>query len=189
MQTRDALRAAFVALAVALVVGCNRRPESAAPTDSVQQTASQPAASRRWHQVLEAENGVPVTAPMAVTDQADASGGKCVIIPLGQPKDIAPTGRITLSATAPREAEVTLWYRVYWAGTCSNSFTAKIAGQPDLIIGEDGTYQTWHWVQTPTLTVPAGPLQVVIEQREEDVRIDQVLITTDAAFVPMGIEE
>jgi hypothetical protein len=173
---------------IAIAAGCKREP-AASSEQTTSAVAPRPAASARWQQVIEAESGSALTAPMVVQDQADASGGKCVAIPLGQPKDVAPTGSIKLTLTAPREAEITLWYRVHWAGTCSNSFTAKVAGQPELIVGEDGTYQTWHWVKTPPLTVPAGPLEVVIVQREEDVRLDQVLVTTDADYVPMGIEE
>jgi hypothetical protein len=57
---------------------------------------------------------------------------------------------------------------------------------------EDSTYKTWHWVHSPPrlpqLALPAGPCTLTVQNREDGVRIDQLLLTTDRRYIPVDIE-
>ena len=88
-----------------------------------------------------------------------------------------------------------LWCRVWWNGECSNSFTVKIDDQPPFLFGEDATYKTWHWVRYPVsrtakpIDLTAGDHSLVLLNREDGVRIDQILLSSDKRFVPVDIEK
>lgn len=175
-----------------LLAGCGKDSQASIPAaqPAVQppsESAAAPAPAR-LHLVIEAESMSGLTAPMALAEESDTAGGQCVRIPAGL-KGATPTGRIETSFNMPAEGEVKVWYRVHWNGTCANSLTMSVAGMPEYIVGEDGTYGAWHWVHTPVIPLPQGEHTLVIGQREEDVAIDQILITQDLEYFPMGIEE
>ncbi len=168
--------------------GCGKSNPDGAQADNTNAFAPS-AAPAGFHLLIEAESIPTIAAPMTVTDDSDAGGGKCVTIPVGLPKDAPLTGRLETTLDIPAAAKAYCWYRVYWNGSCSNSVTAKLGDFPEFIVGEDGTYNAWHWVKSPPLPLQAGPLTLTIGQREEDIRIDQILITSDADYVPVSIEE
>jgi hypothetical protein len=89
----------------------------------------------------------------------------------------------------PSDKTVQVWVRCYWTGTCANSLTLQIPGYPDHIIGEDGTYNAWHWLSSPARPLTAGPQTITILQREDDIRIDQIMVTSNSRVKPMGIEQ
>ena len=88
-----------------------------------------------------------------------------------------------------------LWARVWWNGECSNSFTVTIDDKTPFLFGEDATYRTWHWVKYPVsrmakpVSLEKGRHTVVFANREDGVRVDQILLSSDRRFVPSGIEK
>jgi len=57
-------------------------------------------------------------------------------------------------------------------------------------VGNDGTYHTWHWLESPkTYKLTAGKHTITLLNREDGIMFDQMLITNDMAYFPQGIEE
>jgi hypothetical protein len=142
-----------------------------------------------FHLVLEPEAFAPVAAPMRVSEEADTSAGRCVRIPAGLDKKAPRTGEVSLPFSLSSAGTATIWLRCHWSGSCANSVSISVGGRPAQTVGEDGTYGVWHWVKAPPMPLPPGDHKLVLSQREEDVGIDQVVITSDREYVPMGIED
>jgi hypothetical protein len=54
----------------------------------------------------------------------------------------------------------------------------------------DGTFDAWHWLEVPKLyTLDKGKHDLYILDREDGIRIDQILVTNDTEYYPQGIEE
>lgn len=153
----------------------------------------------------EAETASPVEAPMVVVKANTPPAGIKAVdgaadntyleVPLGVGKPPKVTaGKATFSLTIPADGAYVLWLRVYWEGECSNSFQAQIDEHPVFVIGEDATYHAWHWVKYPVskLTKPQdltqGKHTLVLTHREDGVRVDQLILSSDKRFVPVGIE-
>ena len=103
-------------------------------------------------------------------------------------------GKAVFSVEVPEDGLVTLWCRVWWEGECSNSFTIGFDDQPTFLFGEDATYKAWHWVKYPVsrtvapIKLAKGKHTLVFHNREDGVRLDQVLLSADKRFVPVDIE-
>jgi hypothetical protein len=133
---------------------------------------------------------------MAVTSNGvKGASGAYLEIPEGAgnpPKREA--GKAIFSIDIPSDGHYTLWCRVWWEGECSNSFTVGFDDQPVFLFGEDATYKSWHWVKYPVsrtvapLKLSKGPHTLTFNNREDGVRLDQVLLSADKRFVPVEIE-
>lgn len=154
---------------------------------------------------VEAEAAEAVEAPMIVVREdavpegvkfvKGASGNAYLEIPEGKgnPPD-NPNGKAILKVTVPADGNYTLWCRVWWEGECSNSFTVTVNDDPPFLFGEDATYKAWHWVRYPVsrtakpLSLKAGENTLSFLNREDGVRLDQVVLSADRRFVPVDIE-
>ena len=80
------------------------------------------------------------------------------------------------------------WGRCHWYDGCGNSFFLKIGNKPKVVLGQDGTYQVWHWVKGPRMALNAGTHQIVIQNREDGAKMDQFLLTSDEKYIPVRAE-
>lgn len=137
---------------------------------------------------LEAENADSLDAPIRLRDDAEASNGKCVEIPrkAGNPPEVQ--GRAVYSITIENPGEYILWGRVWWEDSCGNSLSLVMDGGNAFTFGQDSTYKYWHWVPGPTYTLGKGTHSLDILNREDGVRLDQVFLTQDKDYVPVGFE-
>ena len=155
---------------------------------------------------VEMETATNVVAPMVAVQRgappagihpvADASGDAYLEVPLGVGKPPKVTaGHATLEIDVPEAGAYYFWLRAYWEGECSNSIQVQVDDRPAFLIGEDATYRAWHWVKYPVSRLAAAPRltkgrhTLVFIHREDGVRLDQLVLTTDARFVPVGIEQ
>ena len=84
----------------------------------------------------------------------------------------------------------TLWARTFWANGCGNSVAVSVNGGPVKILGEDGTYDKWHWVGgTAKVKLNAGANKMVLINRETGVSVDQFFLSQDAGYTPTGIRK
>lgn len=144
----------------------------------------------------EAESADACEAPMCVVSNGIAgASGRYLEIPEGAgnpPKLMA--GKAVYTVEVPADGSFTLWCRVWWGGECSNSFTVTLDDQPAFLFGEDATYKAWHWVRYPLsrtsapITLAKGKHTLTFHNREDGVRLDQVLLSADKRFVPVEIE-
>jgi hypothetical protein len=146
---------------------------------------------------FEAETAKTTESPMAVyTNGCEGASGPYLEIPegAGNPPKLN-AGKAEYQVNIPKDGAYVLWCRVWWNGECSNSFTVKIDDQPPFLFGEDATYKTWHWVRYPVsrtakpIDLTAGDHSLVLLNREDGVRIDQILLSSDKRFVPVDIEK
>lgn len=146
---------------------------------------------------FEAESAVELEAPMIlVTNGIEGASGDYLEIPedAGNPPKLM-AGKAIYTVELPTDGAYTLWCRVWWEGECSNSFNISVDEQPPFLFGEDATYKVWHWVKypvartTPPLNLTKGKHRIVFHNREDGVRLDQIVLTTDKRFVPVGIEK
>lgn len=145
---------------------------------------------------FEAETAELIEAPMVlVTNGIEGASGAYLEIPegAGNPPKVE-AGKAVFAFETPVDGNFILWCRVWWEGECSNSFTVQIDDQPAFLFGEDATYKVWHWVKYPVarttkpLQLSKGRHTLTFRNREDGVRLDQVLLSADRRFVPVDIE-
>lgn len=86
----------------------------------------------------------------------------------------------------PAAGNYTLWARVLWPDGCGNSFWVLREGRPKQVLGEDGTYDSWHWVAArQKVALTKGVNVIELRNREDGVLCDQLHLTTTSR-VPTG---
>jgi|694.fasta_scaffold72671_2 hypothetical protein len=154
---------------------------------------------------VEAESAETIEAPVVVVREAAVPEGSKYVpgaanaayleIPQGKgnPPD-NPHGLAVLTVNVPSDGDYTLWCRVWWEDECSNSFSVKINESAPFLFGENATYKTWHWMRYPVartakpITLKAGTNTLTVLNREDGVRLDQVILSADRRFVPVDQE-
>lgn len=145
---------------------------------------------------FEAESSASLELPMVIlTNGVAGAAGAYVEIPdgAGNPPKLK-AGKASFTVEVPESGLFTLWCRVWWEGECSNSYTVNVDDQSGFLFGEDATYKVWHWVKYPVSRTVA-PIKLIkgihtltFHNREDGVRLDQVLLSTDKRFVPVDTE-
>ena len=93
-------------------------------------------------------------------------------------------GQATLKLNQSAAGTFYIWARTYWGNGCGNSIMLVVNGQ-ERILGEDGTYGKWHWVDSRTkVELKSGLNTIVMKNRETGVKIDQIFLTNDAEYTP-----
>lgn len=163
---------------------------------------------------VEAESADTVSAPMrvvdfkkartndAITAVKGASADKYLEIPKQRPavpadtpadKDCAEPPRkgcATITIEIPENGQYYLWGRTWWTDECRNSITVSVDKKPGFTFGDDRTFKCWHWIKSlKKLKLTKGKHSLLLKQREPGVRIDQILLTNDRRYVPVGIED
>ncbi len=148
---------------------------------------------------FEAEDATSIEAPVRIWDgdedpadqkvAAEASGGKFIEIPegAGDPPDVAGEAVYEFEITQP--GRYRFWGRAWWPNSCGNSFIWILNDDNPFVFGRDGTYESWHWVRGMLVTLHPGRHTLRVLNREDGARLDQILITRNLRFVPMGIED
>lgn len=96
-------------------------------------------------------------------------------------------GQATLKINVAKPGDYYVWARTFWENGCGNSISLSVNGQ-DRMLGEDGTYGSWHWVQNVTrVPLKAGLNTVILKNRETGVKVDQIFFCTDSEYTPTNI--
>lgn len=145
---------------------------------------------------FEAESASSIDLPMIVATNGVAGASGCYLeIPegAGNPPKLE-AGKASFTVELPEDGSFVLWCRVWWEGECSNSFTVNADDQPGFLFGEDATYKVWHWVKYPVsrtvspIKLVKGKHTLTFHNREDGVRLDQVILSADKRFVPVNTE-
>lgn len=154
--------------------------------------------------LIEAETATDLQEPLAIIDAAKpdavqvakgASGDKYLEVApgKGKPAEGAPTGQAALKFTVAKAGTYVLWARCFWQDGCGNSVTMQLDDKPAFTFGQDSTYNAWHWVKVPPplaqMKLSRGEHKLVLRNREDGVRFDQILLVNDARYVPVDIED
>lgn len=141
--------------------------------------------------VVEAEKASTIVPSMVKFADSTASGGYAIGIPLARPHATAEgapkdQGRAVYKVNIPSAGTWRFWGRVKWTDGCGNSFFVKIGNNSPAVFGQDGTYGTWHWFKIQAgFSLPAGPVTIIVQNREDGSKIDQFLLTKDTRYVPV----
>ncbi len=145
---------------------------------------------------FEAEDSKELKAPVKITeikenaDAAKVSGGKIIEIEQDAGEGGKVGGSAKYSITLKEDGTYYFWARCWWLDGCGNSFGVKIGDKPEFIVGNDGTYKAWHWVKAKVgLKLEKGSYDVFILNREDGIKIDQILVTSDRKLIPVDIEK
>lgn len=137
----------------------------------------------------ESANSVePVLRKVTPGASKDYSGKGYIHIPWDK-NETKGQGQASFKLNAPKAGNYYVFARTFWENGCGNSISLVINGQ-ERMLGEDGTYNKWHWVSNP-LKIPlkAGANTVVLKNRETGVKIDQIFMTDDSQYEPQGIRK
>lgn len=133
---------------------------------------------------------VKVLEPQDKVEAAKVSKGKFIEIVQGAGSGSKVGGSATYKIQLPEDGIYYLWARCWWIDCCGNSFSVKLGEKPVFTFGNDGTYKNWHWVKAKVkLKMKKGSYELVLENREDGIKVDQILITNDRKLIPVDIED
>ena len=148
---------------------------------------------------FEAEAAGKTEKPMELKAESGASDGKCLHIPekIGKPPEVLGKAVFKFKVTKP--GIYYLWARTWWLDGCGDSMSVTMNKELKLdLTGShtlmDSTHKHWHWVRLGNrkpvkFRLRKGEHTLEIGNREDGTKLDQVLLTTDAEYVPVAIEE
>jgi hypothetical protein len=140
---------------------------------------------------FEAESASSLESPLRKAlpgaNKKQYSGRGYIDIPWDQNKTKG-IGKATYRVNAKTAGTYYLWARTFWANGCGNSVGISVNGGSEKILGEDGTYDKWHWVGgTARVALKAGVNNIVLHNRETGVRVDQIFLCQDGDYTPTNI--
>jgi phage pi2 protein 07 len=153
---------------------------------------------------LEAEDS-DIGTPMVIADDAGASAGGYVWVPNGNGNFWSPSddaGRMEVSFQVPDAGDYIIWARVMANSGSDDSFFVAVDGKgPITWAAMHG--ETWVWDTvggqsatddpnasiTGAMYLEAGVHTIVFSQREDGTKLDRILVTNDAQYVPEAMGE
>jgi len=196
--TKSAVRGLCCLLALSLA-GCEEKQQPKARL--------LPALDRSAAVVLEAEAG-NVEPAMVIEEFAGSvhkslglrktSGGRCVSVPkdANAAQKNKPKGTLALTFSVPKDGVYYIHPRTWWKDGCGNSLGMSVDGAPPMLVS-DGTYETWHWIKLNPddfksdaprpFKLTKGEHTLTFSNREDDVKLDQVYVTSDPDDRPAGV--
>ena len=141
--------------------------------------------------VINAADAKKVVAPMRVREDKEAAKGKYLDTP-----DSPPGGKKIKGGHAEFEFEVKeagiycLHLRGWWPDACGDSVYASIDGKTRFRL-TGPTMKCWKWVtaKNKLFKLSEGKHALKVANCEDGARFDQVLLTKDKDYVPVGVEE
>ena len=136
---------------------------------------------------FEAEKYTAIESPIKKVGESGASGGGVVEIPWDQNKTKG-IGSATYKFNVKTAGVYYVWARTFWANGCGNSVAVAVNGSAPKVLGEDGTYDAWHWVGGKArVQLKAGVNTMVLSNRETGVKADQFFFCQDKDYTPTGV--
>ena len=140
---------------------------------------------------FEAEKPVKIASPLQKVGGKGAvvSGGGYLEIPWDENKTKG-LGEATYRFNVKTPGTYYVWARTFWANGCGNSVEVRVNGSDGKILGEDGTYDSWHWVGgRARVALKAGVNTLTLKNRETGVRVDQFFFSQDGDYTPTGMRK
>lgn len=148
--------------------------------------------------VFNADHAIQITKPMRLEEDKEGTFAKG-ILNIPDKEGVPPAGKnpalqyggCVFECELPQDANAYLWFNVVWDGSCGNTLDVAIDDAPTSItVGNDGTYNAWHWVKPKvTFKLKAGRHKINVLNREDGIKLGQVLMTNDKDYIPEGVEE
>ena len=140
--------------------------------------------------VINAADYESLEGPLEEEEHEEFAGGKALFLPdtvLGKPAELK--AKVTYKFSVPKAGTYKIWIRHWWKDECGNSLFLVFDGGPRMLFGDDGTVNHWRWPPPLKMTVEldAGEHTLEIIPREDGLKFDQIVITPDEDFYPVGI--
>jgi hypothetical protein len=144
-----------------------------------------------------AEDAKVVTPPFEKAPDSQSANGTILRIedgkgtpPEGEESDMK-YGGATYEVQLAAPVTCKIWIRAWWEGSCGNTVCFRVGEEGKILtVGNDGTYDAWHWLEVPTtFSLDKGTHTLYLLNREDGIRIDQILVTNDMEYYPQGAEE
>jgi hypothetical protein len=183
---RALTQAAVVLLALLAMLLCRHLP--ARPTDALS-APLRPAVPPpdAVTVVLSADTATAVAPGVERVAEPGTASQQVLSVPDLSLESTVPERLASWPFSTPRQARVAVWFRVWWQDGCGNSLAAGIDGALPLLVGNDGTYNAWHWVHGFDADLAAGAHVLALAPREDGIRLDQILVTSATAGPPQGL--
>lgn len=150
---------------------------------------------------LEAEE-TQFNAPLEIRNDAEASGGKYIVYPIGQTRDASAV----FSFEIKQSGTYYIWTRSLKPTLPAGSWDIRINNSTPFIYDvfkyQIRTAWTWDLISERgngtaaapqfnprTFNFTTGSYQITFGVRYEDLRLDKILITADPGYIPSGKEE
>ncbi len=136
-----------------------------------------------------------ITSPMRIVDRTDASGGSSIEVQNGlDSKTSVPTlGHSCYSFEVTGAGSYKVWGRVIARTDEDDSFWVRMDSGSWIKWNEVALGENWHWdfvhddvnnTQPITFSLSAGAHTLCVAYREDDTRLDVLVVTDDTAFDP-----
>jgi Big-like domain-containing protein/purple acid phosphatase-like protein/fibronectin type III domain protein len=134
---------------------------------------------------MEAEGGALVAPVRAVTGATGAFGNSYIDLPAGTPagSTSAPSGTATFGVNIPTAGTWYLWVLMYGIDGSSDSWFESVNGGSRQAVTAAPT-GAWTWEAGRSYTLSVGLASIELGGRDDEARVDRVLITNDPTFVP-----
>jgi len=140
----------------------------------------------KW--VTEAEAYWGTSGSVGLVSEQAASGHLSVEAPIALPREERQTipGSAAYRVALPHDATYRIWALCWWPGNSCNSYLLTVDEAEPQVIGRDGTYGKYHWLQAcQAYNLAAGEHTIELINLEPGCRADQILITDDLRWTPV----
>lgn len=141
--------------------------------------------------IFEAENADFDKRYMSVKKDETASGGQYLHVNQGLPdvknEYVMPEAQFTVDFNSKLSSTSTMWIRIYASNDSSDSgwFSLNDGGYAYI---NTPYFKEWLWISTPC-EVYEGVNTINFKYREQNYKIDKIIITADKTFVPKGAND
>jgi hypothetical protein len=144
--------------------------------------------------VIESEHHNAIKLSTRVVEgDSTASGGKYTEYPLKRPHATTENpavkgdgGYVLFKVNIPESGNYAVWLRMWCTDGCGNSYFVVVDDKPPQTVAES-TYKTWKWKKaTQPYALTKGVHNIKVQNREDGTRCDQILITNDLRWMPVG---
>jgi hypothetical protein len=179
--------------------GAALRPAMApAATPAAAVAAPTGASSTDFFRVLNAAANAKLFTP-PFEKGPDSQSAKGTILRIPDLKGVPPEGKdpdlkyggATYELQIATPVSCKIWVRAWWEGSCGNTVCVRLGENGKILtVGNDGTYDAWHWLEVPgKFSLEKGTTTLYLLNREDGIRLDQILLTNDMEYFPQGVEE
>lgn len=141
-----------------------------------------------YFRILEAEAST-IFAPMQIGTDNGASGGEYVS------SSVKFLGKLSFTFEVTQEDDYYLWARVFSPSILEDSFFFTMSGSVDtFLLDTDDQHGEWYWKQFEdrnqgriTYHLTPGTYEFHVITREDNSRLDKILITDNSDYIPQGI--
>lgn len=137
--------------------------------------------------ILMAADSVAITNDFILEPASDNAGESVLRLVNENKTSLLKASPVSWQFFAGKAGMYQIWLRTWWRDGCGNSLRVGIDKQPTQLVGNDGTYQSWHWVRGPVIQLTSGQHSLEMVPAEPGIRIHQIALSPESDFYPEGI--